>query len=203
MKIPNVLTLILVAGPALWAANPAVGGSSEIVICMDRAIDPWVILRAQSTASRMFGEIGLLIDWRSIRNCPDVRDITVELRVAAQDHQPGALAEAFPYEGIHIHVFYNRIQSSVEPKLVAQVLAHVLVHEVTHVLEGVTRHSETGVMKAHWDAKDYTAMSWGALAFAPEDIILIRYGLDERNRRHKAERSMIAIESGTSSVLSQ
>ena len=38
------------------------------------------------------------------------------------------------------------------------VLAHVLVHELARVLQGVARHSETGVMQAHWTLRDYSEM---------------------------------------------
>jgi hypothetical protein len=31
------------------------------------------------------------------------------------------------------------------------VLAHVLVHEITHILQGIDRHSESGVMKSPGD----------------------------------------------------
>ena len=53
-------------------------------------------------------------------------------------------------------------------------LGHVMVHEITHVLEGVARHSSAGVMKAHWDLADYHAMTGRPLPFAAEDIRLVR-----------------------------
>jgi hypothetical protein len=33
-----------------------------------------------------------------------------------------------------------------------------LVHEISHVLQGTNRHSETGVMKARWNQEDYDAI---------------------------------------------
>ena len=38
-------------------------------------------------------------------------------------------------------------------------LAHVLVHEITHVLEGVDRHTGQGVMKARWTEDDLALMA--------------------------------------------
>src|ERR1022692_3640217 len=32
-------------------------------------------------------------------------------------------------------------------------------NEITHVLQGMTRHSETGIMKAHWDDRDLRKIS--------------------------------------------
>jgi len=63
------------------------------------------------------------------------------------------------------------------------VMAHVLVHEVTHILEGVTRHSDSGVMKAEWTLRDYGQMYTAPLPFTAADIALIQSGVDARNRR--------------------
>ena len=63
---------------------------------------------------------------------------------------------ARPYVGT-IVAFPNRVQE-VNPNGGPSVMAHVLVHEITHVLEGVARHSGTGVMKARWDDRDYFEM---------------------------------------------
>jgi hypothetical protein len=42
------------------------------------------------------------------------------------------------------------------------------VHEITHVLEGIDRHSATGIMKDRWDDNDYAEMRRKPLRFAPE-----------------------------------
>ena len=60
------------------------------------------------------------------------------------------------------------------------VLAHVLAHEITHVLEGVARHSDTGIMKAVWSPADYRQMKFHPLPFAPEDVDLIRDAIANR-----------------------
>ena len=49
--------------------------------------------------------------------------------------------------------------------------------------EGVSRHSETGVMKARWDVNDFEHMAGKPLPFSPEDIILIGRGLEARESR--------------------
>ena len=68
------------------------------------------------------------------------------------------------------------------PNLFPMLLAHVLVHEMTHILQGVSRHSETGVMKAHWDESDFGQMRIKALPFTEADIHLIQRGVDGRSR---------------------
>jgi hypothetical protein len=63
------------------------------------------------------------------------------------------------------------------------VLGHVIAHEVTHILQGVLRHSESGVMKARWSNADYQEMTWKPLRFTDEDVVLIHRGLKARVAR--------------------
>jgi hypothetical protein len=66
---------------------------------------------------------------------------------------------------------------------VPNLLAHVLVHEITHLIQGINRHSDRGVMKARWDEDDYEQMRSRRLAFTEYDIRLIRLGLEVRSSR--------------------
>ena len=91
---------------------------------------------------------------------------------------PDALAYALPFEGAHIRVFYDRVLRAVEPRLQQNLLAHVLAHEVAHVLQGVSRHSEEGIMKARWGVSDYLQMNWRPMQFTPLDVELIHRGMD-------------------------
>ena len=59
-------------------------------------------------------------------------------------------------------------------------LAHVMVHEITHVIEGVCRHSKRGIMKAVWTDEDTRWMRARPLKFAEEDVKLIQVGLRVR-----------------------
>ncbi len=45
---------------------------------------------------------------------------------------------------------------------------------MAHVLQGVGRHSESDIMKAQWNGNDYREMDAGQLAFAVEDVEMIR-----------------------------
>jgi len=64
--------------------------------------------------------------------------------------------------------------------LTTNLLAHVLVHEITHILQGTCRHSDTGIMKARWTHQDYMEMGQKPLSFTEEDLQLIRTGLAKR-----------------------
>ncbi len=142
--------------------------------------------QAENLASSMFASIGVQVDWR----CGEPRSsfeqaLAIQLATnTPKDEKPGALAYAKPYEGVHIVVFWDRIQFGLAPR---GLLAHVMAHEITHILEGASRHSETGIMKAQWTDEDHRAMLIQPLRFAPVDVDLIHQGLAARNVRSGIE----------------
>jgi hypothetical protein len=75
-----------------------------------------------------------------------------------------------------VEVFFNRIADTVPSVHIPTVLGYVLAHETAHILEGVGRHSDEGLMKAIWSSRDFERMFWGSLQFTPEDVQLIRAG---------------------------
>jgi hypothetical protein len=144
-----------------------------------------VLNRAQVLAKEIFEGVGVKIDWR--RGQPPRRQSQHQGAIMVQivtdtpkELKPGALAFARPFEGVHIDVFYDRVKAATGPELTPNVLAHVLVHEITHILQVTCRHSDTGVMKAHWNHEDYMEMRMKPLSFTEEDVLLIRAGLAER-----------------------
>ena len=144
-----------------------------------------VMYQAQERAARAFAEVGVRIDWRTGRpsGAQPGREPVIVVRLAEHtpaDYLPGALAFAKVYEGVHITVFWDRIESECRLAPSVVVLAHVLVHEITHILQGVNRHSESGVMKSRWTAKDQRAMASKPLPFTALDVELIRHALESR-----------------------
>ena len=102
------------------------------------------------------------------------------------NRKPGELAHTSPREGTHIVILYDCVRDcvrKVKPTKFSGVLAHVMVHEVTHILQGIPRHSASGVMKARWDDYDFVQMAWKPLPFTDVDIDLIQRGLDAREAR--------------------
>lgn len=143
-----------------------------------------VLLRAEGLANKMFRAANVEIEWRNGLGShvarPDEVVVTL-VRSGQAQFSSKALAWALPYEGTHIEVAYDRVKEaplSVQPNL----LAHVLVHEITHILQGISRHAPTGVMKAHWDGADYKAISMESLPFTAHDIALIQIGLKRASR---------------------
>jgi hypothetical protein len=174
MKITVMAAIVVVVG---------VSGRAEqktIIYINNEATPSPVLLQAEARAAGMFSSSGILIEWHG--QTPDggqVPEGAIAIRIARQTPAgflPRALAFTRPFEGIHITVFWDRIQEVPRSASPAVVLAHVMVHEITHILQGVDRHSDSGVMKAHWTDKDYAAMAWKPLPFTPEDILLIHLG---------------------------
>jgi hypothetical protein len=154
--------------------------SAKLVVCLENAGNDSAVARAETMAWKMFGPVGVDLEWRdSARSCRTAgpQAIIIDLAQNAPENAgPAALAQAHYLEGIHIEVFQDRI-SKVPPDFQSVLMAHVFVHEITHILQGVPRHSETGVMKAQWSRADYAQMRRQPLRFTPEDIRLIRQGL--------------------------
>jgi hypothetical protein len=174
MKI--MMMAALLAGMGVEAGEAA---EPVVTVCMESGV-AYEVGRAQMITGQMFADIGIKIDWHKVNKCPEGTDgiIHVKLDTGVPPNRfPGALAIALPYEGVHIQAFMDRIRESVTPKIEPILLAHVLAHEITHILQGVSRHSESGVMKATWDQMDFEKMAWKPLTFTEEDVKLIRFGL--------------------------
>jgi hypothetical protein len=185
MNIKTAIAMSLALGVSAHAA-------ANIRVCVNPGLNtfPLAVVRAEAIASRMFATAGVVIEWHTVepaacRNPGETRTVILDFDTGATpDVHPGALAYARPYEAIHIVVLYDRIATHSEgPGQVSALLAHVMTHEITHLLEGFARHSQTGVMKANWDRHDMRQMAFKSLPFDPEDIDLIQRGLSQRAAR--------------------
>jgi hypothetical protein len=95
--------------------------------------------------------------------------------------KPDTVAQSQPYaqDGVRITFFHDRLQAIFNsmPSWGGSVLGHIMAHEITHVLQGINRHSETGLMRAHWSVEDYEQMKKKSLPLTAYDIQLIRKGV--------------------------
>lgn len=181
-----MITMAAMLGTSVWAK----GVSDPVVtVCIDHFADSAVHL-AQTEASGIFSEVGVKVAWRGGRACEASDAIHIHMSdETPRELQPGALAYALPCQGNHIEVFCDRVVETVGsatlPHLLAyaHLRAYVLVHEITHILQGIARHSETGIMKAHWSVDDFRQISTRLLAFEPKDAQLIQLGVKIRAER--------------------
>jgi hypothetical protein len=191
-----VLALAL-CGAAIRAEGAPDTTSQEVTVWVDdhAPVPWWVMERAKSAASEAFAAIGVHIRWRAGKPRPESkaaatgcagqndRPIAITtLLNTAESLEPGARALA-DLRTDSITVFYDRIRLSVRmwQRLEPVLLANVLVHEISHVLQQVGIHSETGIMKAHWTMADFHEMDEKkTLPFTLFDIGMIRHGVASR-----------------------
>jgi hypothetical protein len=113
MKITATTLMMLNLSALAYCEAPPSAGDRSITICVTSdIIFVAIIERARILASKIFGEIGVSIHWQHRgRSCP-VEAIVVKISAnASATLKPRALAYALPYEGRHIQVFYDRIES--------------------------------------------------------------------------------------------
>jgi hypothetical protein len=192
MKISAMITMAAILAGSAWAASKS--DSRTLVICLEGGKHAGVE-SAAAKASNIFLPAGVQLEWHAEgKFCQGNLDAMVVsfMTSTPKAFHPGALAYAMPYEGVHIEVFYYRIAQS-DPDLVPSLMAHVMVHEITHILQGIDRHSTSGIMKALWTSSDYTQMKRGQLWFTAGDIQLIHDGFAARAARNAAGTLVAAV----------
>ena len=139
MKFTVMATLAAMLATGAWAS-----GREKVVVCIDKG-DRWEeVNNAIRIVDGIFIPAGLMLEWHGERQlCPEQSERTIRISLSTHsnpDLNPGAWAYALPYEGEHIVVFYDRVRN--RSGSVSSVLGHVIAHEVTHILQGLMRHSE-------------------------------------------------------------
>jgi hypothetical protein len=171
------IAILLAAG--VIVGNAAQKQEPDVVVYLHAGTENVEVIRlAQGQAQQILAGAGIRVEWRLGTPRPHGGAEVIEAVLTEhrdQNFRPGALAFATLGKdaGTRIEIFYNRIRASGRDSAIRPILAHVLAHEITHILEGVERHSETGIMKAHWSPADLRAMSHTALPFGEEDLLLL------------------------------
>ncbi len=178
-----LLGIMLAAGIQAQSRDCEVMVATRVGLILPSGMLPDAIRQAVA----MFRDIGIRLKFvgaaapKSLHACA----IPIVVQIQAFDNHPvpaDSLAYALPYQqsGTAIHVFADRVLRNPNRAFSRTLLAHIMVHEITHVLQRVSRHSESGIMKAQWSAADYQRMERTPLPFTPEDVLLIRQGLATR-----------------------
>jgi len=188
MRISRLVALAMVLGMNTQAARAERTAKQKVTVYLvnDANVPSPVLSRARTLAAEMFAVVGVYIDWRAGQRSESQLSREGAISVLLALDTPAELkasvgAFAAPSEGVHITVLYEHLAWSLaKPGLAPALLAHVLVHEITHIFEGIARHSETGIMKANWTSGDYYEMQTKMLPFASEDVEVIHRGLAQR-----------------------
>ena len=182
MKIFTAIA-VLAVGTGLWAGDRGQKPKLVLTACMNPGANTTMIYRGQATATQILRQAGVQLNWRSDeRTCLEGGGILVTVAQGTPTNQhPGALAFALPYDPARkIVLFYDRVLNTASPALTPALLGYVLAHEIVPMLQGVDLHTDSGVMKARWDTRDYCEMQCGRLKLSQEDIAWIDHAQEWR-----------------------
>ena len=182
----KIMVFVLgMCGAAFAGRGPVVAGRREVDVYMvnHATVARLLLYRATVQASELLTGVGVRVIWKSGRphqepGCRPVIALTIE------EEAPPNLKSDFRavtrLSNGSITVFYELIRQVLAtwPNLAATLLAQVFAHEIGHSLQGLSRHSESGIMKAHWSIADYHAMQDRQLRFSAMDAGLIRAGAE-------------------------
>jgi hypothetical protein len=181
MKILSAMA-VLAVGTSLWAGQAGHSTKRVVTACLNPGANARMMYRGQSTAAQILRQAGVQLKWRSAESACHAGNgilITVSFETPINQH-PEALAYAKPFDraSSHIVLFYDRVLSAAGPALAPTLLGYVLAHEIVHILQVVDLHSESGVMRARWDSRDYFDMQRGTLKLSEQDIFRMGGGQD-------------------------
>jgi hypothetical protein len=170
---------------AAWPATGQTGMTVVDVYLTDHDDSAEFLRPGKVLATSIFEKIGVHVKWHTGER-PAGR-ISFGIRTAERapaSVSPGALASAqlLGVSGADITIYEDRIlplpaKFHILPDVAA---GYVMAHELAHVMQGVNRHSESGILKAQWSRQDSVNMALHKLAFTPRDVELIHLGLTDR-----------------------
>lgn len=190
----RVLSFLVLAAFAANASDQPVADSSPVVeVFLPPPLRPETALafsKAQMVATEIYSAIGVRVLWPSKGQRPTgcaKQPMHRRILIAFQESDPRfvsdqALAWSNPNltTGPCVTLLMDRVKALIRlnPLSSSFVLGHALAHEFGHVLEGIPRHSDSGLMKAHWSSYEVAGMMKNQrLEFAPNDADLIRAAL--------------------------
>jgi hypothetical protein len=209
----TALGLTALAPPA--AADPI--PTLKIVLQVpDGSLPLHLVLRARSEVERIYQNAGVTITWKGVDSGTDwpetvpasdtsppgyalvVLSSTFTDKIALATDALGGATGTPEHRGRLAYVFYDRVESIARAYLgrglflgnheidTVVVLAHAMAHEIGHLLlpHG---HSDTGLMRADWNADDLRGAAGGHLNFTPDQAAVIRARLLPYTRPSNAD----------------
>ena len=191
--------MMLLAEAGLQARPPGSPRVVNVNVWVDLesgvTISGTVLSMAQSRATDLLADGGVHLEWHAGK-APESGELSPTIRIVFLRATPAsfrdppfanALAAARPFDSAHhIMVFYDRVTlylSSMGMSASWNVLGHILAHEIVHSLEGVNRHSSSGLMTASWGWREMKQITGGGLYLAHEDRDLLHIFLQPRKPR--------------------
>jgi hypothetical protein len=170
------------------------------------------LAQAERTAGAIFKEAGVNVDWA---NC-DLPAVDVEiaascritefpkhlqLTIARRSRNLTASVFGVSYlgedgSGCYSNVFFEpaeELHARLHVNL-GTLLGHVVAHELGHLLLGTNAHSDTGIMRPHWNERDLANAAKGELLFTRAESQTMREKVAASFCR--TERAIVASPSG-------
>ena len=182
------------AAPDCLERDPAVTARIHDYVHLPNAS----LARASDVVSRLYGKIGVRIDWLGVvqqgggRRRPaaegDAPYVPAQLTINILTPKMAARARveegvlgyaAVSHEGGMgriAYVIYDRVRdvASSGPVNEADLLGFVMAHEAGHLLLGPGSRSETGIMKCHWEWRRMQRLDALAMGFSELQAVRIR-----------------------------
>ena len=188
------MRIVRMVGLAVLVAACISGQSrlpADVTISIDEltAVNGLQMARSVSRARAMFAAIGIRMEWAhretwrhaELIKCDASRGVPIRVRLVGyvRGGKPDVMGVANPYAvGEKIIVIrYDLVEAAESAPIREALMAHVLVHEITHVLQGIAHHDQTGIMEKHWSPSEIAEMPKIAMSFTPAGVELIQMGL--------------------------
>ena len=180
--------LVLLLAATAYAAEAAHEPPFDLTVYVseDMTVPPSISSLAEWMAGRILPQADVRVTWKH-HDPPSgsawrAHGMTVEFKAEVVPSEQCTLGRARPYDGSSVTILYNCMHWAEQNTVLASsLLAHTLAHEITHNLQGVDHHSETGIMKPVFTQADFCEMTVHSLPFTPLDLQLIRNGLQRRH----------------------
>ena len=141
------------------------------------------LAQAELTASAIFKEVGVEVDWVNCAPSAVALNIAASCRVtefpkhlqliiaprskSLADSVFGISYLGEDGSGCYTNIFFEPAEELHERLHInlGTLLGHVVAHEIAHLLLGTNSHSDTGIMRPHWNEQDLANASKGGLLF--------------------------------------
>lgn len=139
--------------------------------------------RAERTASLVFKQAGVEVNWVNCRPAAEAMQIAAACRTTefprhlqlviagrSKNLNDSVLGVSYLGEdgtGCYSDVFFAPAEE-LHDRLhldLGTLLGNVVAHEIAHLLLGTNAHSDTGIMRPHWNGRDLASASRGELLF--------------------------------------
>lgn len=169
---------------SVWAED---GRSPDIFVTIavhnSAGVPANTLSQAERTASSIFKEAGVNVDWVNCGLPAVAAQITASCRITEfpkhlqltiarrsknlTDSIFGISYQGEDGNGCYSDVFFEPAEELHERLHVnlGMLLGHVVAHELGHLLLGTNSHSDTGIMRPHWNEQDLANASQGELRF--------------------------------------